>query len=146
MPVVDLAEAAAKVAAAAAASKPPPSDDEPGFFERLTAPLSVAVGLVFFAMGVMIGLTIEGRGIHLSVSLPAATVSAPVPVASTPAGPTHPAGLSATPGPAASSAVPTDRPPSTPPSNTKPPAGPPGKPPGKPQGTGKLPPIIFGGG
>ncbi len=126
----------------------------------LLAPASVAVGLVFFAMGSMIALTIEGRLIRFSVALPGDTVaassSAPpsassgrathaVSLGETPRPPAAAGGLaaamgetSATPGSSASAAAPhasgsAVRPPV--------PAAPPNT--GRPQGGGKLKPIIF---
>jgi hypothetical protein len=98
--------------------------------------VSVAVGLVFFAMGCMIGLVIEGRFISLTVTTapvtavapPPPTVAGPVHTAATTATTTHPAPTT-TLAPAAPSAKP-----AVPPSTSRP-----------QQGTGgsKLPPLPF---
>ena len=98
----------------------------------LFAPMSVAVGLVFFAMGSMIGLVIEGRFISLTVTT--APVTAPVPPPT--AGPVHTAATTApatttppapTLAPVASSAKP-----AVPPSTSRPQQG---------GGGNKLPPF-----
>jgi hypothetical protein len=104
--------------------------------EALLSPVSVAVGLVFFAMGCMIGLVIEGRFISLTVTTapvtavapPPPTVAGPVHTAATTATTTHPAPTT-TLAPAAPSAKP-----AVPPSTSRP-----------QQGTGgsKLPPLPF---
>ncbi len=66
-------------------------EDGASFFARLFAPVSVAVGLVFFAMGCMIALTAEGRLIQFSITtgvVPTAPHSAPTVDAPTAAPPT----------------------------------------------------------
>jgi hypothetical protein len=54
-------------------------DDEPSFFSRLFAPLSVGVGLVFFAMGSMLELTIDGRANMIRAQGAASALAAPPP-------------------------------------------------------------------
>ena len=61
---------------ASRAQSPSSAGEGSGFLRRLFAPVSVAVGLVFFAMGCMIGLTIEGRFIQLTFTQPPASPSA----------------------------------------------------------------------
>jgi hypothetical protein len=79
---------------------PPRTRTVADFASLLFAPVSVAVGLVFFAMGSMVALVVDGRVIHLSVgparqaSIPTAT-ALPPPVVAGPAGPTHEATTSA---------------------------------------------------
>jgi hypothetical protein len=78
MPTVDPTEAAPKAPAAApprrgsSASSP---DGEGTFGERLLAPISVAVGLVFFAMGSLGTLTVEVRRADPEAKGPAVTPS-----------------------------------------------------------------------
>jgi hypothetical protein len=116
-------------------------DDGSSFLARLFAPVSVAVGLVFFAMGSMITLTAEGRLIQFSItaSVPSSTSSAPA-APSSPAPSTAPAastvvsavsvGVAAIPPPAVTTAKPIA------------PPGVPGtvRPPGQ---TSKRPPLPF---
>ena len=104
------------------------------FLARLFAPVSVAVGLVFFAMGSMIALTVEGRLIQFSIT------SAPPPATvSSPASPPPPTVVPPPPPPVVSAVVPVT--PSTPPGPTvRPPAVPGARPPGQ---TTKRPALPF---
>ncbi len=118
------------------AALPAPSDGQPSTLALLFAPASVAVGLVFFAMGSMIALVAEGRLIRFTIAAPVETVSATPPSAT--AGPTHTAALPATSPTPPPVTAPTTSPPvvstgkhATPPASAR------------PQGTGKRPPIIF---
>jgi hypothetical protein len=102
--------------------------------EALFAPVSVAVGLVFFAMGCMIGLIIEGRFISFTVTTAPVTAAVPSPP---PTGPVHVAATTGTtaPPPPSAALAPTASTgkPAVPPSTSRPPGG----------GGSKLPPLPF---
>jgi hypothetical protein len=72
-----LQQAAREQAALGGASVAARPSSEPSTIELLFAPISVAVGLVFFAMGAMIALTVDGRLTGASRAPAAATTAAP---------------------------------------------------------------------
>jgi len=117
-------------------AKPPAprkSDGDGSRLAALFAPVSVAVGLVFFGLGCVIGLVAEGRFISLTVTT--APVTAPAPPPLTAAGPVHTAATTATTSthPAPTLALPTVAPSGKPTVTNRPPGG----------GGTKPPPLPF---
>ncbi len=117
-----------------AAARASVKDDGSSFLALLFAPVSVAVGLIFFAMGSMIGLTLSGRLIQFSISAAPVRTTAPTAPPTPPtAPPTVTGAISAVaPGPTATATTSANPGPSTRPSAVRPPAH-----------TSKLPPLPF---